>query len=166
MGFTKRYEGRADPASADKITGSAIEETSTNLVKEGSILFVVRSGILRHTLPIALAGRDLAINQDLKALEVDPKHDSSFVFYFLRSKSRQILASCMKSGTTVESIDTTALQGFEVPILSRELQAKISLFANSTSDAIRAEATEVESLKNLKKSISFDLFSGRKRVCV
>ena len=31
-------------------------------------MFVVRSGILRHTLPVALAGRDLAINQDLKAL--------------------------------------------------------------------------------------------------
>ena len=41
-------------ASQDHITDLACAESSARLMPPGSIAFVVRSGILNHTLPIAL----------------------------------------------------------------------------------------------------------------
>jgi type I restriction enzyme S subunit len=152
--------------SQDKITEAAIENSATSLVTRGSILFVVRSGILRHTLPMALAARDVAINQDLKALTVNESCNVNFLFHYLSCKSDEILASCMKSGTTVESIDTNSLQNYEVPTLSPEIQAQLSLFAEGITKTCEGEESQIRSLKMLKSAISSDLLSGRKRVSV
>jgi len=39
----------------DYITKEAVAQSATNLVEAGSILIVVRSGILQHKLPVAVA---------------------------------------------------------------------------------------------------------------
>ncbi len=52
----------------DHITVEAVAQSATNLVEEGSILIVVRSGILQHTLPVAVTQRQVTLNQDLKAI--------------------------------------------------------------------------------------------------
>jgi type I restriction enzyme, S subunit len=41
----------------DHITEDAVAQSATNLVPAGSVLIVVRSGILQHTLPVAVAQR-------------------------------------------------------------------------------------------------------------
>ena len=51
----------------DHITEIAIKDSSTNLIKSGAILMVIRSGILKHTLPVAINLIDVTINQDMKA---------------------------------------------------------------------------------------------------
>ncbi len=38
----------------DYITEAALAGSSTNMVKPGSILMVVRSGILKHSIPVAI----------------------------------------------------------------------------------------------------------------
>src|SRR6185295_15732724 len=43
----------------DHITPLALKETSTRLVPPGTVLIVIRSGILRHTLPVGIAMRDV-----------------------------------------------------------------------------------------------------------
>src|SRR4051812_37426278 len=55
-------------AAEDQITRAAIDESATQLIPAPSVLLVTRSGILRHTLPVAVNTRAVAINQDLKAL--------------------------------------------------------------------------------------------------
>src|SRR5690242_2326212 len=52
----------------DKITEVAAAESTARIVPPGSVLVVTRSGILRHSLPVAVAATHVAINQDLKAL--------------------------------------------------------------------------------------------------
>ena len=52
----------------DHITARAIAESSTSLVPAGSLLMVVRSGILQRTIPVARCSREVALNQDMKAL--------------------------------------------------------------------------------------------------
>jgi type I restriction enzyme S subunit len=51
----------------DHITERAVAESSTNLVPAGSLLMVVRSGILQRTIPVARCIREVALNQDMKA---------------------------------------------------------------------------------------------------
>ena len=111
--------------SEDHITEVAVLESATNLVPAGSVLVVTRSGILRHTLPVAVAGVPVTVNQDLKALT--PKADISpeYVAWGLRAFSQDILHTCSKQGTTVNSIETQRLLDYEIPLAPLEQQNAI-----------------------------------------
>lgn len=111
--------------SEDHITELAVSESTTNLVPAGSVLVVTRSGILRHTLPVAVAGVPVAVNQDLKVLT--PKSDilPEYVAWALRAFSEDILHSCSKGGTTVNSIETKSLLDYEIPLAPLEQQKAI-----------------------------------------
>ena len=67
--------------SIDHISKEAVDQSATSLVPEGAILMVVRSGILARTVPIAVAGVPLTINQDIKALCPNNSIDSRFLYY-------------------------------------------------------------------------------------
>lgn len=101
----------------DHITEDAVAQSSTQIVPSGSVLVVVRSGILARYLPVALAATAVALNQDLKAL-IPKKNvlDSRFLAYFLRASSQSILKACVKHGATVHSLNTDALTGLEIPL--------------------------------------------------
>jgi type I restriction enzyme, S subunit len=53
----------------DHITDEAVANSATNLIDASSVLVVVRSGILQHTLAVAVTQRVVALNQDLKAVK-------------------------------------------------------------------------------------------------
>ena len=105
----------------DKITLDAINNSSTKLIPKGSILFVVRSGILRRTLPVALTTSNVTVNQDIQGLtpnEILPE----YIYWYVSAKNDDIRKTCSKDGTTVESIDSTLLKNYSIPICSKEEQ--------------------------------------------
>jgi type I restriction enzyme S subunit len=84
-------------SSQDFITADGVEGSAASVVPQGSILVVARSGILAHTLPVAIAGRPLAFNQDIKAIQVtSDKVLSEFVYWFLRGKEPEVLSRGVK----------------------------------------------------------------------
>lgn len=101
--------------SIDHISSQAIEESTTNLISSGSVLVVVRSGILARTVPVAIAGRDVAINQDIKALCPHDGIDSWFLFYFLKSRLEEMLALASR-GATVHRIMADQIRTIEIPV--------------------------------------------------
>ena len=111
--------------SQDKITDKAVEASPTKLVPAGSVLMVVRSGILAHTFPVAIARRAVTLNQDMKAITPKAGLSSEFLAYQLRAQGPTILNSCTKSGTTVASVETKQLQALPFWVPSIELQSKI-----------------------------------------
>ena len=54
--------------SEDHITEKAIDDSATQKGIPDSVLVVVRSGILKHTLPVAINKVEVTINQDVKVL--------------------------------------------------------------------------------------------------
>ena len=84
----------------DNITESAIENSATQLIPEGSVLVVTRSGILRHSFPVAANTAPVAINQDLKALTPFDGIEPEYVMLQLQADASEILRECTKSGTT------------------------------------------------------------------
>ncbi|MFN8278786.1 MAG: restriction endonuclease subunit S [Saprospiraceae bacterium] len=52
----------------DKITKQAIEKSSAKMISANSVLIVVRSGILRRTLPVSYVEKDVTVNQDMQAI--------------------------------------------------------------------------------------------------
>ena len=111
--------------SEDHITKEAVTESTANFIAIGSVLLVTRSGILRHTLPVAVNTVRVTVNQDLKALTPRTGISPEYVAWALRAFSRDILHTCSKQGTTVNSVETTKLLRYEIPIAPPEQQTTI-----------------------------------------
>lgn len=102
--------------SKDKITVDAVKNSSANFIPKNSILIVTRSGILRRILPVSLNTVEITVNQDLKALIPENSFLSHFILYYLIAKEKHIRNSCMKNGTTVESVEYSLLKEFPISI--------------------------------------------------
>jgi type I restriction enzyme S subunit len=97
-----------------KLSTDGIQELS--LYSPGTILMVVRSGILRRTLPIAILKNAATINQDLKAIIPLIAKMSDYIYWFIKANEYYILENYQKDGTTVESINFEKFQDIEIPI--------------------------------------------------
>jgi type I restriction enzyme S subunit len=108
--------------SEDHITDRAVDHSAANRVAKGSVLIVTRSGILAHTLPVAVNDVEVTINQDLKALTPHNGIEADFVARALRAFGSDILKGCKKDGTTVASIDFEGLQRYQIPLAPQNEQ--------------------------------------------
>ena len=111
--------------SQDHITRVAVDKSTAKLIPAGAVLVVTRSGILRHTLPVAVTTVPVTVNQDLKALTPKKGLIPEYVAWALRCFAREILDTCSKQGTTVNSIETAALHRFEIPVAPHDQQKRI-----------------------------------------
>jgi type I restriction enzyme, S subunit len=111
--------------SEDHITEAALRVSTTNLIDAGAVLVVTRSGILQHTLPVAITSRPVTINQDLKALTPYPGLVPEYIAWGLRAHAQRILRECSKAGTTVQSVETTQLLRFVLSIAPTAEQERI-----------------------------------------
>ena len=88
--------------SGEKLSAKGAKELQ--LLPPETILMVTRSGILKHTFPVAIAKTHLTINQDQRALRLHCPDMSEFVYVLLRGLEGKILRDFVKKGTTVQSI--------------------------------------------------------------
>lgn len=93
-----------------------------NLAPENSVLVVVRSGILKHTLPVCVATRPVAINQDIKALIPNEKIKSEYLALYLEVFGGRILSVISKHSTTVQSLNTPQLDTLLIPVPPTPIQ--------------------------------------------
>lgn len=148
----------------DYITSAAISGSSTNLVSAGSILIVARSGILKHTLPVAIASLDLTINQDIKSLTVNEQCSALYIFHYLVAQNYKILRATLKAGNTVESLDFAEFTDYLIPFPPLEEQSEIADVVESVAFKIRAKNKVLKSNKLLKEALMQDLLTGKVRV--
>jgi len=92
-------------SSEDRITVEAVKNSSTKLIDEGALLIVVRSGILQHTIPVAINTKKVTLNQDMKALVFGEYMSVKFAHYFVEGNQQELLLDWSKQGATVESIE-------------------------------------------------------------
>jgi type I restriction enzyme S subunit len=109
----------------DHVTADAVRQSSTNYVEAGSVLVVFRSGILQHTLPVAIAAKSVTLNQDLKAVKPVESVEPSYLAWALRAFQHEILHTCSKEGTTVQSLNLASFLAFEIPLPTIEEQRRI-----------------------------------------
>lgn len=150
--------------TCDHITAAAVEGSATNLIPAGSILVVVRSGILRHTVPVAINARPVAINQDIKALLV---HDGTLgwlVGRLLFLRQAQLRDAAVKIGTTVESIDIDALRSFEIPFPANEQVASVTGLFKTMAAERRLHTERLSLLYRQKRGLMQKLLTGEWRV--
>jgi type I restriction enzyme M protein len=110
----------------DHVSDVAIANSATSVVPAGTLLCVVRSGILKHSLPLAITGREMCFNQDIIAMiPSDERLDSRYLFAALKARSSQILEQGIKPGVTVQSFHAGFFGQFQVPLPPLEVQKEI-----------------------------------------
>lgn len=141
-----------------------VDNSSANYIEKPSVLFVMRSGILRRTLPIAMVKVPFTVNQDLKAISPAVDLNLEYLFWACRSSEKIIRNTCMKNGTTVESINARALMEFEIPIAPQEEQIEIVncivSMLEKEQQAKRAAETVLGQIDIMKKAILARAFQG------
>ncbi len=118
--------------SIDHISERAIQETNVKYIEPGAVLIVVRGMILAHTIPIALAGEKLTINQDMKALM--PKCndiDSTYLYAALKASSRKMLSQVGTAAHGTRKIETDELLKLPILIPSQE---KLQQFSSALAE--------------------------------
>ncbi len=106
-----------------KVTRLGAEEL--NVLKPGALLMCTRSGILRRVFPVAIARRELTINQDQRALTLWLPEMIEYVYLALKSLESIILSDYNKSGTTVESIIWNKFVDLPIPLPPLNEQKRI-----------------------------------------
>jgi type I restriction enzyme S subunit len=91
--------------------------------------------------------------------------DYKFMFWALKAFSETIRKECSKDGTTVESIDSSSLKRFNIPIASNEEQNKIVQEIESrlsVCDKIEESIEQgLQQAEALRQSILKKAFEGR-----
>lgn len=149
----------------DKITESAVSESTVKKIAPRSIAFVVRSGILERKLPIALTGIETTLNQDMRALTCNPRVLPRFAMHAFVAFEQDILTSCRKTGTTVASINTKSLMNYSINIPDLSLQKSILREVESQIALLDESARNVENLDSqgnrLRRSLFQAAFTGQ-----
>ena len=109
----------------DHITTKAIKEASMTVYPSNGIAVVTRSGILKHTLPVAYVPFETTVNQDIKMLTVRTGILPRFAFHAIQGKSKDILAMTKKQGGTVDSLEFKKFLDYEIPLPSLEVQKRL-----------------------------------------
>ena len=97
----------------DYLTEIGVAESATKIVPVDSVLIVVRSGILRHTIPVARNTVEVSLNQDMKALVTDDQLRPGFLHWLINGLQSGLLPIWSKQGCTVESISIQCDCGVE-----------------------------------------------------
>lgn len=89
------------------------------------IAVVTRSGILKHTLPVAFVPFETTVNQDIKMLTVYEGVLPRYAFHAIQGKSPDILTKTKKQGGTVDSLEFKKFLDYKIPLPSLAVQKRL-----------------------------------------
>lgn len=95
---------KSDYLSKSQILISEEAAKRLQLYPVGTLLMVVRSGILKRLFPVSLLKAPGTINQDIKAFQIYDERLSMYLFLCLKGLSPYILKQFRKQVTTVDSL--------------------------------------------------------------
>lgn len=122
-----------------KITEAGLRAGS-RLAPKGSILLLVRGSALHKNILVGITERDVAFNQDVKAIRVK-EHliaeryvDEAYIYYWLRANKQKLLEMVEHTGIGAGKLDTKRLQNIEVRLPSWNEQRKIVATATALDE--------------------------------
>lgn len=136
----------------DHITLYALKESTTNIIQPGSVLVVVRSGILRHSIPVAINRVQVTINQDIKAILPCNSLLPEYLSATINSHQEVLLVEWRKLGATVESLEYELLINTRISVPPLKEQRAIVEFIQSKTAPIDKLITGIQqSIQKLKE---------------
>lgn len=147
--------------SEELITEVGLDNSTSNLIETNSVLMVVRSGILQHTIPVAINRVPVSLNQDMKALSfTDSRCLSEFFIRWVQGLNELLLLAWSKQGATVESLEQQYVAETLVPLPPHEEQLSIVSFLKGEIGKFDTLTTEARSVIDLLKERRTALISA------
>lgn len=149
--------------SEDHVSEKALSRLS--LIPANSILVVVRSGILSRILPVAINHLPVTVNQDMRAFVPAPEINPRYIAWQLLANQREVLSKCAKDGTTVASIEASALASFPLalppPAEQHRIVAKIEELFSELDKGVESLKTAREQIKVYRQALLKHAFEGK-----
>ena len=127
---------------------SDLGASSMQLYPPKTMIIVGRSGILRHTLPVAILKKSATVNQDLKALVFKDNRIVEFVYAVIKGMEQHLLHEYKKAGTTVDNLNFDLFLTAPIPLPPLAEQQRIV----AKIEEAFAEIDAIEKNKELLKT--------------
>jgi type I restriction enzyme S subunit len=115
----------------DHVSDLAFSESNLKRIPSGTPLIVVRGMILVHTVPIAITSREVAINQDIKAITFDNRVDPTFGLWCLRVQHENLLSRVDTAAHGTKRLDMERLGSVPIHIPDRKSQIRFVSLART-----------------------------------
>jgi type I restriction enzyme, S subunit len=133
----------------------------SRLVPRDSILIVVRGMILAHTFPVCLTTREVAFNQDVKALVPVAGVSGVYLGHWFQGHTSAMLGLVTEATHGTKRIDLADIQGFRMALPPQDEQRRIAELLDEHDEQLRLESVERDKLRTLKQGLMDDLLTGR-----
>lgn len=138
---------------SDRTITEAGLEHGSRLTPSGAVLLLVRGSELHKRIPIGIAMRPVAFNQDVKALLPRTGVESSFLYYWLSGNANLLLQKVEHTGIGAGKLDTRVMQALPVrlPLLSE--QRAIAHILGTLDDKIELNRRMNETLEAMARAL-------------
>lgn len=131
---------------------------------KGSSLILVRGMTLLKDFPVGYATREVAFNQDLKALIPNKDIDGLFLSFMLAAEKNKILQLVSTAGHGTGRLDTESIKAYPVNIPPLSEQNKIAEILSTWDKAITTTEQLLTNSQQQKKALMQQLLTGKKRL--
>lgn len=143
------------------LTEEGVNQSPAKVIEPNAVLVVVRSGILKHTLPIAVNRVSVTLNQDMKALICRPGLHPDYLARYLKWRAPEILDRVR--ATTADNFPVATLRQLEIPVPALQEQRRIAAILDQADTLRTKRRASLASLDDLTRSAFVDMFgSGTK----
>ena len=147
-----------------KVTEKALKH-SAKVANENDILLLVRGSMLWNKIPVGIATRAMAFNQDVKCIKADTKKvDVRFLLYWFLAKEKHLLGMVTGTGIGAGKLDTSELQSLDIYLPCLPEQKKVAQILSTWDNAISATERLLDNSQQRKKALMQQLLTGKKRL--
>lgn len=139
-----------------RINQLGVDNSTAKLVPVNSVIMVIRSGILKHTLPVAINAVPITVNQDLKVFIPSSEIKAIFLSCLFKMLEKDILSGVR--AVTADNIEFNSLKQREIILPPIDLQQQFAAFVEQTDKSKSAVKQVLEKAETLKKALMQEYF--------
>ena len=120
---------------------------------DGTILLLVRGMTLHNDIPICVTGREMAFNQDLKAIRSKAGVDANYLAYWLLAKKPTLLEAVDHAGHGTGRLVTDRLKKMPLQLPPLSEQKRIAHILGTLDDKIELNRRMNDTLEAMAKAL-------------
>ena len=147
------FNGKYVNATSERITEEGLNNSSTKIIKKGSILFTIFATLGE----VAILNIDATTNQAIASLTLNNSNvDIDYLYYFLTSLKKYV--NELGRGVAQNNINISILRNIEIPLPPLEIQKQIAATLDKVTHTIDTCNAILKKLDLLVKSRFVEMF--------
>lgn len=139
-----------------KLTPLGVNNGS-RLAAKGTLLLLVRGSMLFKRVPICVASREVAFNQDVKAVDGGARMNG-FLLYWFQAKENLLLSMVTGTGIGAGKLETSELKAFKILLPCPEEQERIENCLSALDRRGNWVETQVAETRGFKQGLLQKIF--------